>query len=498
MRKLKIFGVGFEPTFIRNFLVPVARRTGIEFTFGLVGDSRRIPVLAPESPKGAWLSLSKSGKQPLPAPDYGLLASLESVGVPTIASMLRGDRVLRNRPSHESFAYATLVARRLIEAFDETNPDLVLGNFDSAHSALGLAVAKSRGIPWVAMAFTVIPQELMGFCKAMTPEALLPIERPVDEHMHAEARKTLNAFRSRNVKVFAYRPPESLSQRARQSAEYARNLARRIGSGRSLGVDQFTYPTIGERIIDLTRRSINGFRLPADKMVTAPPNAPFVFFPLHMAPESSVDTWAPMYQNQLELAFQLSLAVPANLELVVKLHFSDPDNYSREELLRLMQLPRVVVAHPSASSRSFIERAALVAGIHGTALLEASLLGKPVLLFGDSPYQHFPRSERAQRPDEFHGQIRRMLDLHPPNDAEIVYAFAAYMARYMPSRHNDWNRPITDEELNRVADCYRALQSYVEAPGIRNSWYNEPPFIGQESSAGVSPCARSPRPRWTL
>src|SRR5262249_41992573 len=151
---------------------------------------------------------------------------------------------------------------------------------------------------------------------------------------------------------------------------------------------------------------------PTEEMLTAPPNSRFVFFPLQMSPESSIDTWAPFYQDQLALVVQLSLAIPADVEFVVKLHFSDPDNYSRAQLRGLTCLPRLRVIHPDASSHAFLRQAALVVGIQGTARLEAALLGKPVLLFGDSPYQHFPRTERARRPDELHQQIRRMLELH--------------------------------------------------------------------------------------
>lgn len=480
MREFSVFSVGWEPAFVQYLLTPIAARTGIEFTHGIVGDSRRIPIISREFPDCTWVALSKSTEDPLPPPDYRLLASLESVGVPTIRSMLRGDRVLRRRPATEALGYATLLAQRLTQALDEAKPDLILGSYDSAHSALGLAVAKSRGIPWVAMAFTVIPDNLTGFCRGMTPEQTLPLVRRIDDTLRSEARAELSRYRSRNVRILAYRPPESFGERARQIVSYARNLARRIASSRALGVDRFTYPTIPERLTDLARRSINGLRFPTEMMLKKPPDTPFVFFPLHMAPESSVDTWAPMYQNQLELAAQLSLAIPADLEVVVKLHFSDPDNYSPGQLRRLMQLPRVRIAHPGASSRSFIEQATLVVGIHGTACLEAALLGKPVLLFGDSPYQHFPRSERTKRPDELHGQIRRMLDLPPPSQEDIVEAFAAYMCRYMPGRINDWNRPIEEQEFDRMADCFRALRSYVEAPGNREAWYNRPPFLGGE------------------
>lgn len=421
-----------------------------------------------------FVALSSSKGESLPNPDYEMLASLESSGVPTIRSMVQGDRVLRGRPERESLGYATLLAYRIRKALDETKPDVVLGSFDSLHALLSLAVSKSLGIPWVAMAFSVIPNNLTGFCMGVTPDTLVPIVRSRDDVLRRQAVEIIRAVRSKRHSVLAYRPPASFQQRARQFIQYGRNFARRLTWSKRLGVDRFTYPTVAERFGDIVRRSINHLRLPTKEMLTAPPNARFVFFPMQMAPESSIDTWAPFYQDQLALIEQLSLAVPVDLEVVVKLHFSDPDNYSHSQLRRLIQLPRLRIARPNAPSHAFLEKANLVVGIQGTACLEAALLGKPVLIFGDSPYEHFPRTERAKRPHELNKQMRRMLDMPPPDDDEIVEAYAAYMARYMPGRINEWVRPIEPDELYRLGDCFSALRSYLDDPAARASWYDEP------------------------
>jgi len=476
-RPFHIFTVGWEPSLIRSLTSPVSNITGIHFTHGLVGDARRLSVVQREFPEIDFVALSKSKGEPLPNPDYEMLASLEGVGVPTIRSMVQGDRVLRSRPESESLGYATLLACRIRKHLDELKPDVVLGSFDSLHAALSLAVSKSLGIPWVAMAFPAIPNNLTGFCMGVTPATLVPIVRSNDDVLRRQAEEIMRTVRSKRQQVLAYRPPASFRQRMQQLPQYGRNFARRVVRSKDLGVDRFTYPTAMERIGDIIRRSINHLRLPTEEMLTAPPAARFVFFPLHMAPESSIDTWAPFYQNQLALVAQLSLAVPVDLEFVVKLHFSDPDNYNGRQLRQLMKLPRLRIAHPNAPGLAFLEQATLVVAIQGTASLEAALLGKPVLLLGDSPYQHFPRTERAKRPDEFHQQIRRMLDLPPPSDEEIVEAFALYMARYMPGRINDWGRPIEEDELDKFASCFRALRSYVENPVNRVNWYKEPPFV---------------------
>jgi hypothetical protein len=42
---------------------------------------------------------------------------------------------------------------------------------------------------------------------------------------------------------------------------------------------------------------------------------------------------------------------------------------------------------------------------------------------------------------------------------------------------------MREEEFDKLADCFRALQSYVELPVNRETWYNQPPFSGSEQRA---------------
>jgi hypothetical protein len=480
--------VGWEPDFIQYLLVPLGDRAGFSFTHGLVGNASRLACVRERYPHLQVVALSKTALEPLPAPDLELLASLECKGVPTIRSMIQGDRVLRHRPEEEALGYATMLARRMHETLLAHKPDLILGSYDSLHAAMSLAVARSLGIPWVAMAFSVIPDDRTGFCFGLTPDSLLPLTCPVDGQLLELARTLVRRVRSREQKVLAYRPPSSLMQWVRQYIRYSKNLVRRGQRAQILGIDRFTYPSVHERLGDLGRRQLNRLRLPSEGMLNTPPAQRFIYYPFHMAPESMLDTWAPFYQDQIGLITQLSRAVPADLALVVKLHFSDPDNYTRGQLKRLMRLPRLYIAHPNASGSAFIEKAALVVGIQGTSCLEAALLGKPVLIFGDSPYQHFPRTERAKLPDQWFEQIRRLVDQPAPSDDEIVDAYAKYMARYMPGRINDWGRAMSPEETHKYVNCFRALCAHLNCPGVRENWYSQFPLVfeGQRNADQIS------------
>ncbi len=478
-----ILTVGWEPSFIIKLLAPIEKATEIKFVHGLVGDSARVERMQARYPDLEWVAISNPNGSELPEPDLRILASIEGWGVPTIRAMIQGDRVLRFRAERESLGYATLLTRNLLDTIERYKPDVVLASFDSIHSGISLGVCKSLNVPWVALAFPVIPDTLTGFCKTLTPDHLVPLVRKVDDQLRDLATSIVASVRARQQKVPAYRAPTSLRQWMRQYAVHANNFLRRRREVVLLGIDDFTYPTALERLKDVMRRSINRFRLPTESMLRSPPSERFVYYPFHMAPESMIDTWAPHYQDQLSFVSQVSLSIPADMTFVIKLHFSDPDSYSRQQLREMLGHPRLKIAHPDAPGAAFIERASLIIGIQGTTCLEAALLGKPVLIFGESPYQHFPYTERADRPDKVASQIRALLNRAPPADAEIVEAFARYMGRYMPGRVNDWARTIESDDMIRYVECFKALKSYVEQPEERAGWYLRPPFTAEDRYA---------------
>ncbi|HKQ13575.1 MAG TPA: hypothetical protein VJT80_09105 [Steroidobacteraceae bacterium] len=473
-KRFHVVTVGWDMQLIRSICNPLEPLCQLQFTHAVVHPFDA----AAAGPDARVVRVGMTSEESVPPPDYELLASLECAGVPTVRTMILGDRVLRHRPELEALGYITVLARRLRDALVHAKPDLVLGGFDQAHSMLGLAVAKSLDIPWVTMAFSVIPENLVGFCRRLTPNALIAeLARPVTPVLRGQAREVMEQFRARRMRVFVFRPATSLRERLAHMAVYGRNLVRRLLVRSEYS--RFVYPTARERFTDIVRRHINALTLPEARFLRTPGSQPFVFFPLQMKPEMSTETQAPFFQDQIALVRQLADAVPIGLEFVVKLHLSDPDNYSRELLGQLLQIPGLRIAHPSASSFQFLERAALVFGITGTPCLEAALLGKPVIIFGDSPYVHFPRSERAAHPDELCLQIQRLIALPPPSDDEIVEAYATYIARYLPGRINDWGRPIEPDELSALADCFRALRLCLESPGQRAGWYRQSPFAAE-------------------
>ena len=122
------------------------------------------------------------------------------------------------------------------------------------------------------------------------------------------------------------------------------------------------------------------------------PNQKYVYFPLHVDPESSTMVSSPFHTNQIALIENLSKSIPADHLLVVKEHIPmigfRPKNFYKT----IMSFPRVKLINPRFDQFSLINKSSFVCTITGTAGLEALMLKKKVLLIGkNAPFSFFEK-----------------------------------------------------------------------------------------------------------
>jgi len=110
----------------------------------------------------------------------------------------------------------------------------------------------------------------------------------------------------------------------------------------------------------------------------------FIYYPLQYTPETSINTPAPYFIDQLRSIDLILSAMPANFYLVVKEHPAmqgiRPISFYKE----LRKKANVLLADFSLPSIEVIKKASLTISVTGTACLEAFLVGKPSLHIGRS------------------------------------------------------------------------------------------------------------------
>ncbi len=441
---------------IRTMCDPIAARGRIHFRHLSCTEKQSESVRA-DRPADQVLTLWRGWRETLPAADPALLADLECEGLPTIKTMVLGDRVVRYLPQELVMRYATMLARRFDAVYCAVRPTLVLGGFDSLHGGIGLAVARRLGIPWAAMHFSTLPRGLFSFCRGITPDTVLDIPGLSESELTRLGAKTLREFREDSVHVPAYQSANSLGMIIARFPKHVTVLSRILRDSLLGRRDIFTTPSPAAVCALYLRKRCNLLLLPRRQLLQKPPSGRFAFFALHMQPESSIDTWAPYCSNQPHVIETLARSLPADVRLLVKLHKSDADRYLPAELRALTDYPGVSLVSPFASSREFITKAALVVSIQGTIGVESALLGKPVLTLAGNRLPEFPNVVRARAPEEWTSQIRELLRRPTPCDAEIVAGFVGYYRNYAPGCYNDWERVLSSEEVAAVGDHLERL-----------------------------------------
>jgi hypothetical protein len=464
--------VGTTPELVCSLWDPIA--AGSEFRFSHLMHPRydRNTRLDSDS-KSEKYFVADDIRVRLPAPDPALLSSLEAEGVPTVHNMILGDRVVSALPYHEALGYATLLARRMIEVFGRVRPMAVIGGFDALHGSLALGVALKMGIPWYAMHFSVIPEGFVCFCDRVSPSARVCFENSPFSETEALAARSLAQFESREIVAPAYIAPirrsvfEHLSKIASRLSTLSR-MVHRVDAG---GLRRYTEPRAKHSISYAIRHLVRAARarkaVAGQRLLTRPPPDRYVLFGLHMQPESSIDVWAPFFSNQLWVIELLSRSIPPTHKVLVKIHKSDTGKYSSEELDKISAYPGVELVAPFADTRSFIEQAELLVLIQGTIGLEAALLGKPVIMIGQSAFSILPSVTQIGNIVELPALIRKKLREERPSRVSILRSYAEYLRPFAPASTNDWTIRRKGKEIDDYRRLFSRLRRHIIADSSR-------------------------------
>jgi Capsule polysaccharide biosynthesis protein len=152
----------------------------------------------------------------------------------------------------------------------------------------------------------------------------------------------------------------------------------------------------------------------------------YVFFPLHTEPEVSLLVYGRPYVNQIEIVRMLAMSLPVDMVLIVKEHPWMVGKRSLAAYQKMLEIPRVRFANPAMEARTLVKQADLVSVVTGSVALEAAMLDKPVITFGDCPYNLLPDSmvRRCADPRHLQTLIRDTLKQHK-TDEEALRAYVA-------------------------------------------------------------------------
>ena len=143
------------------------------------------------------------------------------------------------------------------------------------------------------------------------------------------------------------------------------------------------------------------------------PEDRFVYFPLHTEPERALSIAAPYYTNQIEVITNIAKSLPVDHKLYVKDHpgmaFKGGKGRTISFFQEILDLPNVVLLHPSINQREILKKCSLVVTINGTTGLEAAFFGKPTVAFATSLYSNLKSVRIVKEFQELRNAIEEML-----------------------------------------------------------------------------------------
>lgn len=119
---------------------------------------------------------------------------------------------------------------------------------------------------------------------------------------------------------------------------------------------------------------------------------PFVYFPLSVDLERNLLINSPYNTNQIEIIRHVVKSLPVGYSLYVKENPSQSTRSwrSKNEYNEIMNIPNVLLIHPSVPSELLIKNSSLVITIGGTSAFEAAFYEKPSIIFSDVGYSILP------------------------------------------------------------------------------------------------------------
>ena len=180
--------------------------------------------------------------------------------------------------------------------------------------------------------------------------------------------------------------------------------------------------------------------------ISAPPEDPFIYFPLHYQPEASTSPMGGIYVDQCLTIMTISRALPEGMLMVVKEHPAQrfwqryPDFY-----LTLQKEKNIVFAEQTANSHELTQKSFAVATITGTAAWESVFLKKPVFLFGTMFCEKIKGVLKVNSQEEIRKAIEQIKDGNFPLSSEND--IRQFLARF----NQITLQGVTDEAYFRIS-----------------------------------------------
>lgn len=189
----------------------------------------------------------------------------------------------------------------------------------------------------------------------------------------------------------------------------------------------------------------------------------FAYYQLHYEPELAIMAYAPFWTDQLEVIRHIARSLPIHYKLYVREHRAMVNFRPRAFYKELKKIPNVKLINPAIDLFTLMKAAKLVTVITSTAGWEATLMGKPVITFGDVYFNKLSMVKKCTEVEKLPELVKFQLEQFSYNEKEMVNYLSAIFEESVPVDYRrlweeefDYEKIKADEGLMRLAGLIAA------------------------------------------
>lgn len=318
-------------------------------------------------------------------------------------------------------------------------------------------VGVQRQITVLFLMYTIFPNPLRLYANTMHAPIVAPDDvRPLEPSELAEIEDFIGRFTRKDQPIRQYRGVRLDLGRLPTSVRHIRERLTTDRDNPYLRPGAWAVGDMREKLRTIAAKSLYQHVDPERK---------FVYFPLHVTDDYKIKRLIPHCVDQSALIEQVSEALPAGYDIVLKEH---PMSIGRNPLRMLRGLsrrPNIRLVEPHTSSHELVRRSEAVIVISSTVGLEALMYDKPVLTMGQPFYSGYGITVDLDSFRSLRTKVLEVLRFQPDHDRVLQFLHAS-MRRCYPGA------PVlvdpSDENAARVADSLdrAATEGVPESPPL--------------------------------
>ena len=389
--RILLHGFGTYAILFRH-LIDTARRRGVEANWSIIlPTSHHIRLFDTIIPRESILSLQDmQSRSPAPLTDMDRLRDYPGN---IFADIETEKRFLKHRPAWWQVARSAEIYDIYKSFLERARPTHVLMSQIEAYEAkMLIALSRKMGIQVIT---PVIARMFAGTLFSVDALETLPPPRAVTPELRERAQAWLQRYRTQQFGARPALPDEVLL------CDFRPSLPTRLWGfvKRSISrPDLFEIDNVRAGILNNLPTPVRNAWWGAWKGlatrhfdIASLDQLPqkFIYYPLQMTPESSINTPAPYFVDQLRAIDAIRFAMPSDHVLVVKEHPYAIMVRPTDFVPALRRRAGIAVAHYRMNSIELTKRASSTVSVTGTATIEAFLHGRASVALGANMFTRY-------------------------------------------------------------------------------------------------------------